>query len=300
MAECTPERSCSSCAHQDKCGEDEKRRHQEERLRARLEGIRHSFMVISGKVGVGKTTITVNLAAALAKEGFRVGILDADIHGPNVPKMFGLDWRPLIGGEDGIEPVTVSPGIKIISLAFLLQDPNSPVIWRGPVKHGAIRQLLSDVNWGELDFLAVDLPPGTGDEPLSVAQLLKDRMDGSIVVTTPQEVALLDARKAVTFSRILKVPVLGIVENMSGLRCPHCGKLVELFKSGGGERLAKELAVPFLGRVPIDPEIVSRGDSGPPFVLSDPDSEAAKALRAIALKCKEMMESSSLTTSEGG
>lgn len=289
MSQCRAERSCSSCGHQNKCSEDEKRRHQEERLRARLERIRHSFMVISGKGGVGKTTITVNLAAALAKEGFKVGILDADLHGPNVPKMFGLQGRPLVGGEDGIDPVAVSPGIKIMSLAFLLEDPNSPVIWRGPVKHGALRQLLSDVNWGELDFLAVDLPPGTGDEPLSVAQLLKERMDGSIVVTTPQEVALLDARKAVTFSKILKIPVLGIVENMSGFKCPHCGKEVELFKSGGGENLAKELGVPFLGRVPIEPEIVNRGDNGPPFILSHPDSEAAKALREIALKCVERM-----------
>ena len=176
-----------------------------------------------------------------------------------------------------------------MSLAFLLPDSNSPVVWRGPIKHTAIRQLLSDVNWGDLDFLVVDLPPGTGDEPLSVAQLLKDRMDGSVVVTTPQEVSLLDARKAVTFSRILKVRVLGIVENMSGLKCPHCGEFVPLFKTGGGERLARELGVSLLGRVPIDPEIVQRGDSGPPFVLADPESEAAKALMDIARRCKELM-----------
>lgn len=290
MAECGVERSCSTCEKENVCSEEEKRRHQEERLKARLQKIKHSLMVMSGKGGVGKTTIAVNLAAHWGKEGFRVGILDADIHGPNVPKMFGIEWRPVVGGEDGIEPVSISPNIKLMSLAFLLQDPNSPVIWRGPVKHGAIRQFLSDVNWGELDFLIVDLPPGTGDEPLSVAQLIKDRMDGSIVVTTPQEVALLDARKAVTFSRVLKVPVLGIVENMSGLNCPHCGKFVPLFKTGGGERLAKELGVPFLGRVPIDPEIVQRGDSGPPYVLAKPDSDAARAIREIAKKCQEVME----------
>ena len=289
MAECKPEKSCSTCESKERCSDEEKRRHQEERLKNRLERIKHSLMVISGKGGVGKTTVAVNLAACWAREGFKVGILDADIHGPNVPKMFGLNWRPVVAGDDGIDPVNVSPNIKLMSLAFLLPDSNSPVVWRGPIKHTAIRQLLSDVNWGDLDFLVVDLPPGTGDEPLSVAQLLKDRMDGSVVVTTPQEVSLLDARKAVTFSRILKVRVLGIVENMSGLKCPHCGEFVPLFKTGGGERLARELGVSLLGRVPIDPEIVQRGDSGPPFVLADPESEAAKALMDIARRCKELM-----------
>jgi len=290
MERCEKDRSCATCPEANKCSEDVKRAHEEERLRKRLADIRHAMMVISGKGGVGKTTIAVNVAAALAREGHVVGLLDADIHGPNVPKMFGIDWRPLMGGEDGIKPVEVFPNLRLISMAFLLPNPDSPVVWRGPLKHTAIRQFLSDVDWGKLDYLIVDLPPGTGDEPLSVAHLVKDKMDGSVVVTTPQDVALLDARKAVNFSRMLKVPVLGIVENMSGLKCPHCGKTIELFKTGGGERAAKELGVPFLGRVPIDPEIVQRGDSGPPYVLSDPESEAAKVLREIAIKCKDLME----------
>ena len=290
MERCEKDRSCSTCEEAKRCTEEEKRAHEEERLKRQLGRIRHAMMVISGKGGVGKTTIAVNIAAALAKEGHEVGLLDADIHGPNVPKMFGLDWRPLIGGEDGIKPVDVFPNLRLISMAFLLPNPDSPVVWRGPLKHTAIRQFLTEVDWGNLDFLIVDLPPGTGDEPLSAAQLIKERMDGSVVVTTPQDVALLDARKAVNFSRMLKVPVLGVVENMSGLRCPHCGELIPLFKTGGGERAAGELGVPFLGRVPIDPEIVQKGDSGPPYVLSEPDSDAARALKEIARRCKELME----------
>jgi len=274
-----------SCA----ASKDMKKRQEEEKLRRRLAEIRHRMMVISGKGGVGKTTVAVNLAAALAKEGYDVGLLDADIHGPNVPKMLGVEWRPLVGGENGIRPVEIFPNFKVVSMAFLLPNPDSPVVWRGPLKHTAIRQFLGDVNWGRLDYLIIDLPPGTGDEPLSVAQLIKE-VDGSVVVTTPQDVALLDSRKAVNFSRMLKVPVIGIVENMSGFRCPHCGHYIPLFKTGGGERAANDLAVPFLGRVPIDPAIVEKGDSGPPFVLSFPDSEASKALLEIAKKCREFME----------
>jgi len=293
---CEEEKSCSTCEHASKCSEETKKKHEEERLRRRLAEIRHRMMVISGKGGVGKTTVAVNLAAALAKEGYDVGLLDADIHGPNVPKMLGVEWRPLVGGDDGIRPVEIFPNFKVVSMAFLLPNPDSPVVWRGPLKHTAIRQFLGDVNWGKLDYLIIDLPPGTGDEPLSVAHLIKE-VDGSVVVTTPQDVALLDSRKAVNFSRMLKVPVIGIVENMSGFRCPHCGHYIPLFKTGGGERAANDLAVPFLGRVPIDPAIVEKGDSGPPFVLSFPDSEASKALLEIAKKCREFMEKEK---SEGG
>jgi len=239
---------------------------------------------------VGKSTVAVNLAAILAKDGHYVGLLDADIHGPNVPKMFGVDWRPLRGGDDGIQPVEILPNLKLISMAFLLPNPDSPVVWRGPIKHTAIRQFLGDVKWGDLDFLIIDLPPGTGDEPLSVAHLIKG-VDGSIIVTTPQDVALLDSRKTVNFSRMLKVPVIGIVENMSGLRCPKCGHLIPLFKMGGGEKASKDLKVPFLGRIPIDPEVVQKSDSGTPYVVSYPDSEATKAFENIAKRCKEHVES---------
>jgi len=262
----------------------------DKRVAQTLGKIRYKIMVMSGKGGVGKSTVAVNLAAVLAGEGQRVGILDADIHGPNIPKMWGVDWKPLQGGNEAIRPVEVLPNVKLISMAFLLPNPDSPVVWRGPLKHTAIKQFLGDVEWGDLDFLIVDLPPGTGDEPLSVAHLIEG-MDGSIIVTTPQDVALLDSRKSVNFSRMLKIPVIGIVENMSGLKCPECGHLIPLFKIGGGEKAANDLKVPFLSRIPIDPEVVQKSDSGTPYVLSYPDSEATKAYNEIAKKCKAFVES---------
>jgi len=272
---------------------DERKTEEQERdkrVAQNLGKIRYKIMVMSGKGGVGKSTVAVNLAAVLAGEGQRVGILDADLHGPNVPKMWGIDWKPLQSGGEGIRPMEVLPNVKLISMAFLLPNPDSPVVWRGPIKHTAIKQFLGDVEWGDLDFLIVDLPPGTGDEPLSVAHLIGD-VDGAIIVTTPQEVALLDARKSVNFSRMLKVPVIGIVENMSGLKCPECGHLIPLFKIGGGEKAAKDLKVPFLGRIPIDPEVVQKSDSGTPYVISYPDAEVTKAYNEIAKQCKAFVKS---------
>jgi ATP-binding protein involved in chromosome partitioning len=263
----------------------------DKRVVQNLGKIRYKIMVMSGKGGVGKTTVAVNLAAVLAHDGTKVGILDADIHGPNIPKMWGVDWRPLQGGEGGMRPIEVLPNVKLISMALLLPNPDSPVVWRGPMKHIAIKQFLGDVEWGNLDFLIIDLPPGTGDEALSVAHLIKE-VDGAIIVTTPQEVALLDSRKSVNFSKILKVPVIGIVENMSGLKCPECGHLIPLFKIGGGEKAAKDLGVPFLGRIPIDPEVVQKSDSGSPYVVSYPDSEVTKAYKEIAKQCKAFVKSS--------
>jgi Mrp family chromosome partitioning ATPase len=225
-------------------------------------------------------------------EGLRVGLLDADIHGPNVPKMLGVELRPLGGVQEGLRPIEVLPNLHIISMAYLIQDKDNPVVWRGPLKHSAISQFISEVEWGPLDFFIIDLPPGTGDEPLSVAHLIKN-VDGSIIVTTPQDVALLDSRKSVNFSRILKIPVLGIVENMSGMKCPHCGGDIPLFKIGGGERAARELGVPFLGRIPIDPEMVQKCDSGMPYVMAYPDSEVTKAFREIAERCREYVEGKS-------
>lgn len=251
--------------------------------------IKHKLMVISGKGGVGKTSVAVNLAVSLAKNGHKVGLLDGDIHGPNVPKMLGLDLKRLGGTERKIEPVAYSSNLRVVSIAFILETPDTPVVWRGPLKHNAFSQFLGEVNWGELDYLIVDLPPGTGDEPLSIAHLIKD-LDGSIVVTTPQEVSLLDSRKSVKFSQMVGVPVIGIIENMSGFLCPHCQKPIDLFKTGGGERAAEELMVPFLGRIPIDPEIVQNSDRGIPFVEKIPDSAAAKELGMISKKCEEFME----------
>jgi Mrp family chromosome partitioning ATPase len=286
---CNEESSCGTCEKSSACSPEERAVHERQRLERRLGGIRHKLMVMSGKGGVGKTTVAINLGVVLAMEGLRVGLLDADIHGPNVPKMLGVELQPLSGDRGGMRPVEVLPNLHIISMAYLIQNRDNPVVWRGPLKHSAISQFISEVEWGRLDFFIVDLPPGTGDEPLSVAHLIKD-VDGSIVVTTPQDVALLDSRKAVTFSRIMKIPVLGIVENMSGMRCPHCGKDIPLFKIGGGERGAKELNVPFLGRIPIDPEMVQNCDRGMPYVMSYPDSEATKALREIAQRCREYVE----------
>lgn len=252
----------------------------EYKLKKSLARIKHKIIVMSGKGGVGKSTVTVNIATALAMRGFEVGILDADIHGPNIPKMLHIEDGEVMSDEEGLLPVMVPPHMKVMSMAFLLQDPDTPVVWRGPIKMGALRQFVADVRWGDLDFLIVDLPPGTGDEPLTIGQLLEDA-DGAIIVTTPQDVALLDSRKSVTFAQALKLPVLGIVENMSGLICPHCHNKIDLFKVGGGERAANEMGVPFLGRVPLDPSVVLGGDDGTPIVLKDRDNVVTKAFNEM-------------------
>ncbi|MCK4458867.1 MAG: Mrp/NBP35 family ATP-binding protein [Methanosarcinales archaeon] len=261
---------------------------QDNRLKERMANVKHKILVMSGKGGVGKTTVAINLALTLATKGYEVGVMDADIHGPNVPKMLGIeDLRPDVA-EDGISPVLVPPRLKVMSLAFLLESKDTPVVWRGPLKMGAIKQFISDVFWGNLDYLIVDLPPGTGDEPLSVAQLIPD-IDGAIIVTTPQDVALLDSRKSVSFARAIGMPIIGIIENMSGFKCPNCGEVIDLFKIGGGEHSAADMDVPFLGRIPIEPKIVESGDSGIPFVLEH-ESEAADAFEAIVDRVKEMVE----------
>lgn len=256
----------------------------------RLENVKHALIVMSGKGGVGKSTVSANLAASLAQESTsNIGVLDADIHGPNIPKIMGVDDQLLSGTEDRIEPAKLD-NLRIMSMAFTLPDEDSPVIWRGPLKMKAIRQFLNDVNWGELEYLIVDLPPGTGDEALSIAQLL-EKLDGSIIVTTPQDLSLLDSRKAVNFSRKLDVPVIGILENMSGFVCPHCGKKTDIFKSGGGRKASEELGINFLGEVPLDHRIVKTGDDGVPFVKKYPDSEAAKAFAKVVNNFRDYIES---------
>ena len=261
-----------------------------EDVSARMSKVKHKIMVLSGKGGVGKTTVAANLAVALSMQDLDVGLMDADIHGPDIPKILGIEEkRPQIEGSTFL-PVPVLPRLKAISIGFLLPSRDSSVIWRGPMKYNAIRQFLADVAWGELDYMIVDLPPGTGDEALSVVQLM-GKLDGSIIVTTPQELALLDSRKTVNFSQILRVPVIGIIENMSGFVCPHCGKEVNIFKYGGGEQAARELRVPFLGRVPLDPQMVEAADSGTPFVLQK-DSKVREAFGEIVVKVRAFVEGS--------
>jgi len=225
-----------------------------------LEKVKHKIVVLSGKGGVGKSTISSNLALYLSKKGYKTGVLDSDIHGPSIPKIMGVEDERGVMKNNLIQPIKTNEGLKIMSMGYLLPDKDSPVIWRGPMKMGAIRQLLGQVDWGELDYLIIDLPPGTGDEPLSIAQLLPD-VDGVIIVTTPQDVALVSVRKSINFVRKLNLNVIGIVENMSGFTCPHCGKKVDIFKTGGGKKASEDFKIPYLGSIPLDPDIVEIGDS---------------------------------------
>jgi Mrp family chromosome partitioning ATPase/predicted Fe-Mo cluster-binding NifX family protein len=249
---------------------------EQQALQDRMKTIRHKMLILSGKGGVGKSTVAANLAQTLARDGHRVGLLDVDIHGPSIPKLMGIMGQVPQMGEQTISPVQVGNNLSVMSMGSLLQHQDLAVIWRGPLKMGAIKQFLKDVEWGELDFLIIDSPPGTGDEPLSVAQLIPD-MDGAILVTSPQDLSVMDVRKTITFCRQLHLPVLGVIENMSGLICPHCGKEVDVFKKGGGERMAREMNVPFLGSIPIDPQVVEASDAGEPFISKHPESPTAMA-----------------------
>jgi ATP-binding protein involved in chromosome partitioning len=241
--------------------------------------VKNVVAVASGKGGVGKSTTSVNLAVALSQTGARVGLLDADIYGPNVPLMMGLKDKPEVIGEQGrIQPV-LRYGIKLVSIGFFL-DERKPVIWRGPMLHGAIQQFLRDFDWGELDYLVVDLPPGTGDAPLSLAQLIP--LSGVVIVTTPQDVALQDVAKGLGMFKQLEVPVIGVIENMSYFVCTNCDTKHELFGRGGGQRIAEAFDVPFLGQVPLQPNVRTGGDEGRPVVLADPESAAAQAFSAVA------------------
>jgi ATP-binding protein involved in chromosome partitioning len=248
-------------------------------LQSRLCRIRRKIVVLSGKGGVGKSTVAVNLAAALMKSGKRVGLLDVDIHGPSIPTMLGLERERVHGSEDGLLPVDVG-GLQVMSLGFLLNHQDDAVIWRGPMKMAVIKQFLKDVVWGDLDYLIIDSPPGTGDEPLSVCQLI-GALDGAVIVTTPQKVAAVDVRKSVTFCRQLHVPVLGVVENMSGFVCPKCGEVTQILPPGGGKHIAEDMNVPFLGAIPMDPKLAEAGDSGRASLDQDPASPMARAMSEI-------------------
>ncbi len=249
-------------------------------LKQRMSLIRSKIVVLSGKGGVGKSTVSVNLAAELSRKGARVGLLDVDLHGPSIPGMFNLQGSEVVSDGDTMLPVDFA-GMKVMSLGFMLKSDKEPVIWRGPMKMGAIRQLLKDVQWGDLDYLIIDSPPGTGDEPLSVCQLL-GKVDGAVVVTTPQKVSVDDVRRSITFCTKLDMNVLGVVENMNGFVCPKCKEITYIFKSGNGKTMAEEMGVRFLGSVPIDPALVDACDSGKPFVLDSPETAAGKRFTAIA------------------
>ena len=256
---------------------------EETKIQDTLKGIKHVVIVMSGKGGVGKSTVSSNLALSLSMKGYKTGVMDIDITGPNIPKMFGVEDQGLMVENEKLIPVDVPPSLKLMSMAFLLQSKDTPVMWRGPVKMSAIKQFIEDVNWGELDYLVIDMPPGTGDEALSIVQLIP-KADGMVIVTTPQDVALLDSRKSLVFGAEAHIPIIGIIENMSGFVCPHCGEITDIIKSGGGEATAKEMNVQFLGRVPIEPGVVDCGDRGVPIVLDRPDSASAKAFKDITEK----------------
>ncbi len=256
---------------------------QDLRLKRNISRIKNKILVMSGKGGVGKTTVAVNLAYGLALKGYKTGILDVDIHGPNIAKMLGIEGKRLGNSSLGIEPFEVISNLKALSIALLMDDPDKPIIWRGPMKMQTIKQFLCDVNWGDLDYLIVDAPPGTGDEPLSVCQLISD-INGAVIVTTPQDIAILDSRKSVQFAKELKMPVIGIIENMSRFLCPHCEKEIDLFGIGGGEKAASSLDVPFLGRIPIEPVVVKSGDSGHPFIDLKVETPASKNMNVIVDK----------------
>lgn len=263
------------------------------KLRERLAHIRHTIMVMSGKGGVGKSTVAANLAAGLARQGYAVGVLDGDIHGPNIPKILGVEGKTLRGDNAGnMLPIEVYKNLSVVSVGNLLENSDQPVIWRGPMKHSIMRHFLANVAWGDLDFLIVDLPPGTGDEPLSIAQLIteshSDMKPYAVIVTTPQDVALLDSRKSVEFAKTLDLRLLGIIENMSSFSCPHCGHAIDLFKVGGGERAAVDLKVPFLGAIPIDPTVVRDTDTGRPFMLYDMSCVAGMAFQRIVEKIEKL------------
>lgn len=253
--------------------------HRESLIKENLARIRHKILVMSNKGGVGKSTVAVNFAALLAARGLRTGLLDIDIHGPSVARMTGQEGKA--HGSDGkfIEPLEVSTNFKMISMGSIMRAGDTPVIWRGPLKLTVLRQFLSDVKWGDLDALIIDAPPGTGDEPLTICQLIPE-MTGAVVVTTGQAVALLDSRKAVGFLKQVGIPVLGILENMTSFCCPHCAKEINLFKTGGGRQAAEEMGVPFLGSVPFAPAMVDAGDEGKAYTLENPSAPSSAALRA--------------------
>jgi Mrp family chromosome partitioning ATPase len=248
--------------------------------------IKHKIVVMSGKGGVGKSSTAVNLSMALAHLGAKVGLVDVDLHGPDIPRMLGLSGAPGANAEGKLTPMAYSENLSAISVESLTETKDDAIIWRGPVKYSVIQQFIGQVAWGPLDFLIIDAPPGTGDEPLTVAQTIREAQ--AVIVTTPQKVSLADVRKSINFCKTVKMEIFGLVENMSGLVCPHCNCEVDLFGSGGGEQTASRMEIPFLGAIPFDPEMVSCTDAGVAYLEKHPDSPVSNAYRNIAEKLKTM------------
>jgi len=282
-----PAESCGAKSRNE--GESDQDYADRQALSRRLCVIDHKILVLSGKGGVGKSTVAAGLAIALAGRGRKVGLLDVDIHGPSVPRLLGLQDQQVTGTEQSINPARTDSGVRVMSVGFLLTGPDDAVIWRGPLKYSLIKQFLKDVEWGRLDYLIVDSPPGTGDEPLAVAQLIDDA-DGSVIVTTPQMLAVSDVRRSVAFSRKVNLPVLGVVENMSGFVCPHCGERSDVFGTGGGRTMAEDVSAPFLGDVPIDPQMVVAGDTGTLEDYLTGDTAGSTAFGAIVERLVELVD----------
>ncbi|MFP5212672.1 MAG: P-loop NTPase [Acidobacteriota bacterium] len=249
-------------------------------MRCKLVRIKHKLVVMSGKGGVGKSSVATYLSLALAQKGFRVGLMDVDLHGPSIPKMLGLHGMLNITAENQIIPHEFRPNLKVVSIESMLEDSDSAVIWRGPLKHGVIQQFLVDCKWDDLDFLVIDSPPGTGDEPLSVSKLIPEAK--AIIVTTPQEVALQDVRKSINFCRKVSMEMVGLVENMAGLFCPHCNEFIPIFSTGGGRKTSELMKMNFLGSLPFDPAVVEGGDRGRPVLEEEGDSPFKKAVHEFA------------------
>ncbi|HCY85106.1 MAG TPA: ATP-binding protein [Desulfobacteraceae bacterium] len=253
-----------------------KQQEQQAMIKANLAKIKHKIFVLSGKGGVGKSSVSANLAAALSKRGYKTGLMDVDVHGPSIAQMFGMtELLDLSPDQQTLMPKQINENLKVVSVQALMQDKDQAIIWRGPAKTGMIQQFVGAVNWGELDFLVIDAPPGTGDEPLTVVQTIPEAQ--GVIVTTPQEVALADIRKSISFCKTVKLKTLGIVENMAGFTCPHCNEAIDLFKNGGGEKTAKAHGLNFLGSIPFDTRVVDAGDQGTPVMLEDGESTFTKA-----------------------
>ena len=272
-------------AEQSKHKQDQQR--QDEAVQGALSRIKHKFIVMSGKGGVGKTSTSVNLAIALSKKGFMVGLMDVDLHGPDVPRMLGLGGMLGVSQNKKLAPASYSENLKAVSIESLTPSKDDAIIWRGPIKYSAIQQFIGDVDWGELDFLIIDSPPGTGDEPLTVAQTIKDAR--AIIVTTPQEVSLADVRKSISFCRTVNMEIFGLIENMSGFVCPHCNQTISLFGIGGGEKTALAMGLNFLGRIPFDPNVVTCGDNGACYSEQHADSQVTRAFDAVADKMSALI-----------